>query len=265
MRIRLKFVLAIPENLPGDVVVSYGETLGIEDGSKKLYEVFQPSGLFYKSECSGINFKKRFDQMGININNYYQVSLYDVSANAAKIVKQEISKYPWIKAVFPKSGLKQYFKNNDKLSIFEFSAKNSSEDMVIFFGPESEDYELNVLHGLQIYDYTFNVPNEAGIDYLTKDSIYITDKDELTEICSLLLNDQIPQELQENIDCFVKGRDFAMWDWGSIDGRNEGIDFSRTPWKLKLLETKEKLEKISENKNMCFWEKICKMKKILKQ
>ena len=214
MRIRLKFVLAIPENLPGDVVVSYGETLGIEDGSKKLYEVFQPSGLFYKSECSGINFKKRFDQMGININNYYQVSLYDVSANAAKIVKQEISKYPWIKAVFPKSGLKQYFKNNDKLSIFEFSAKNSSEDMVI---------------------------------------------------CSLLLNDQIPQELQENIDCFVKGRDFAMWDWGSIDGRNEGIDFSRTPWKLKLLETKEKLEKISENKNMCFWEKICKMKKILKQ
>lgn len=264
MNIRLNFVLAVPENLPGDVIVSYGETLGINDASEDLYKVFQQSGLFYKSTCSGINFKKLFDRLGVDINKYYQVSLYDVSKNAAKVVEKEIIKYPWVKSIFPDNGINGYFKTNNKMSIYEYSSKNSSKDMIAFFGPEQEEYELNVLHGLLIYSHIFEISSEAGIDYLTQDSMYITDKNELQETCSLLLNDNIPQELQENIDSFKKGRDFAMWDWGSISGRNEGIDFLKTPWKTKLFETKEKLDKISEDRNMCFWQKICKIKKVLK-
>lgn len=275
MKITLKFINPInPSNVDEDEFFDpYEECDSIipfnmsdedenSDGSSTIVENFQE--YFLDSNCTGINFKKICEKNNIDINKYYKVSSYDISKSSLRLILKEMIKYPWIRVIPYKGDINEYFNSNSDIPVYEFSSKTSSEDMIVFIGPEEEKYNAKFLFGNSYYKYEFEISSEKAIDFIFNGPIYISSKSDLEEICDMLLKGEIPNVLKETISRFIPGKNIAMWEWSSISGRNVGVDFEKTPWKLKLKELRDKVDKIYLRKDICLYKKLKLIKNLLR-
>jgi hypothetical protein len=256
-------------NIPGMKIVSNGNSIGLNDGSDKIFPIFKPQGLTYDSICTGINFREILKtRLGLNVEDYYMVESYETSWVGAKVIAREIDGLPEsrrkdVKLLLPQGGMGKWQKTLT-IPVYEYAKKDDPTQMIVIIDPKPERYGMEVICAQEVYVHEFEVPGEAAIEYLTSESLFMTSPDEIRDITESLCQGDVPESLKEALDSYDPTEEFAMWDWGSIQGRHKDYDFTQNPWRLKLFELREKMTKVICDPRLCFHIKARRFMKLVK-
>ena len=267
---RIKFKILHPQSkdqsVDYDTIINYDRTSSSDRG-RSLYEVFSGGNYFYTASGSGYNFDDIFLGYGLNVEDYYQVSAYNVTSLTATIIAKE--SYRWSHAVFrmfPQGSLKDYFKNRPKKSempIYEWVPKSGKGRSVIVFGPPEVEQNLNLMNSKTIHSEYIELPSEEALEYFTGESIFLLKKTDVIENLEALLGDTMSPELKKVIDNFRDGYHFGMWCTGSIEDRFQG-DPNEFPWAKKVSEIQAKMREVINKPGRCEFMKFLDTKRLIK-
>lgn len=264
---RIKFKILYPQikdhPVDYDTIINY-DSSSTSGHAKKLYSMYR--NYFYRASGSGYNFDEIFQDSGLDINKYYQVSAYSVTALSATIIAKEATRN-WSHAVhciFPQGSLRDYFKEDPKreMSLYEWVPKSGLGRSVIVFGPPEVDQELNLMNAKTSYSEIIELPSESALEYFTGESIFLFSKSEILENLGPFLGSSMSPGLKSALDSFKDGYNFGMWCIGSIEDRFPGNP-DEFPWSKRVYEIQKQVKDIMESPKKCEYVKYLETKRLI--